>query len=258
MKKLAFTHALILFIFLSMSPVVACKKQSAPTTTVDEIAQAAVKAIAGLNTYRFDFDRIITVTSKEGQATYAIDIYGAIDEAEKEMHHNMQISGKEASGYSIESHYKMYMVGGWRYLKSDNNAWEKSQSEYYWDNYDYAGEQLDLLTMLAPEVFLNTETVNGVDCYKLKLEPDKVTLWSWIVSQAWSQVLEGHEQELTEDIVTDYSIFQWIARDTYFLVKSTVDITMTIDTHIIVYTKTVLIHHFNEPISIELPPEAEK
>jgi hypothetical protein len=104
---------------------------------------------------------------------------------------------------------------------------------------------------------ISIDTVSGVVCYKVQLQPDKVSLWSWITFQGWSQVLEGHEQELNEDIVSDYSILQWIAKDTHFLIKTVVNITFEVDADTIVYTETVLIRHANEPISIELPPEAE-
>jgi hypothetical protein len=255
MKK-SFIIYMVSFPLTLCALLVSCQ-QSAPASTANEIAQEAIEAIAELDTYQFNIDRIITITNEEGQASYVWDIYGAVDEIEKEIHHTMQIRGKEASGYSVEYNHEEYMVGNWLYEKFDDDPWSKSQSEHYWHNRDYASQQLDLLTTLIPVELIGIDTVDGVDCYKVQLQPDKVSLWSWITLQGWGQVLEGHQQELTGDIVSDYSIFQWITKDAYFLIKSVVDVAFKVNSDTIVYTETVLLHHLNEPVSIELPTEAE-
>lgn len=255
MKKQAVMLMLILPTLLPALYLVSCKQQPVHSSTANEIVEAAIEAITDLDTYRFIIDRVITVNNERGQADYVWDFDGAVNGIDKQMYQKVHISFKEATGNSGEYHEEEYLVDSWLYEKFNDDPWRKSRAEYYWGNRNYAVQQLDTLTNLAPAELIGTDTIDEIEYYKMRLQPSKASLWSWITSQTWSQVLEGHEQELTEEIIGDCSIFQWIAKDTYFLTKSTIEITFQVNSDTITYHEIVTIYHLNEPVSITLPPE---
>jgi len=62
---------------------------------------------------------------------------------------------------------------------------------------------------------------------------------------------------------------QWIAKDTYFLMKAEIDVDVESTAEIMDYlgeegemsidmTLSFLAHNYNQPVTIELPPEAEE
>ncbi len=258
MKGIALLLVMSVLLFGTVIP--GCKGAEEKAPAAKEIVEAAIEAVTQLNTYRFrTADYMDMVTEGTGQTgVWKIEIEGAVDEAGRKMLKSIQFNFKE-QGATSRSSMDIYLVGGWAYIKSDDNSWDRSQSsEDYWEQQDAMSQQLGLLTKLAPVELLGTETVNGVESYKLQLKPEKRAVWSWIVSQGWSQILEGHKQEFTADIVSDYLILQWVAKDTHFLVKSAMEITMRIDADTIVYSTTVLMQDFNMSVTIELPPGAKQ
>ena len=75
-------------------------------------------------------------------------------------------------------------------------------------------------------------------------------------------------EEFTKDIFSSYSVKQWIAKDDYFIMKVELDAVMKSTPEIMAYmgeegemsidiTIVFLAYNFNQPITIELPPEAE-
>ena len=153
-----------------------------------------------------------------------------------------------------------YLVDGRGYEKSSgDDTWHKSSglTEYYeqiWEEQNIMERQLDLLMLLSPVILQGYDTIDGVECYKLQLKPDRDTLWECIQKEEmifFDQALEG--LDYSQNIVSEYTIFLWITKDTYFLVKTTEDYILTDNVGTITYNETVLIYDVNVPVKIELP-----
>jgi len=225
--------------------------------SAEQIAEAAMAAGARLDTCQFDVDMDMAVA---GKTSMTMDMNGAVDKADRKMHADMQMT--TLTPESVEMGMEMYLVGGWMYMKmeipgmpSEMSIWMKSQiPQDAWKQQDVVTQQLDLLADFVEVGLLGTKMIGGIECYKLRVAPDLEKLWTW------AQMQEGMEEQAPdldpEDVISDFSILQWVATDTYFPVKSTVDMTMTIEAESIDLHMTMLMHHINEPVTIELPPEA--
>jgi len=145
--------------------------------------------------------------------------------------------------------------------------------EELWESRNQVDKQMELLNISKVEL-LEDEKVNGVDCYVLKLTPDIEKYWKTVMEQeGMSELMQNLRQNDSFDIgnmIKEISIKQWIAKDTKFPMKTEMQIkmvmssedlnipetkekfTMTID-----QTADMVFYDYNEPVTIELPKEAE-
>jgi hypothetical protein len=94
------------------------------------------------------------------------------------------------------------------------------------------------------------------------------TLWALL---QWAGAEGGLPPDLDlEEVIADFSVMQWIAKDTYFTRKTTVNLLMVFTPESLGLTPepyssfvptadmaiTIIMHHINQPVTIELPPEA--
>ncbi len=236
--------------------------------SAEEIAEAAILAEAEFNTYQFDVDYEITMEIPgETPVTTTMDMNGAFDFANEKMHMDMQMT-MSTPPETVQMSIEMYLVGDWMYMKMEMpglppeimGTWFKVRMselelEDLWEQQDIAGQQFDLLVGFSEVEFLGTEMVNGVECYKLQVTPDIETLWAWAQIQEGTEGLDPGLDP--EEVITDFSYVLWVAKDTYFTVKTVVEMTMTVEGESMGMAVTVLVFDINEPVTIELPPEAE-
>jgi len=120
---------------------------------------------------------------------------------------------------------------------------------------------------------IGSEKVKGADCYVLQLTPDIGQLYQIIMDPAGGGgtggILSSVPEEFLQEIIRSFSVKQWIASDTYFLMKVEIDIAMESTPELMDYlgvegemtidlTMSLLAYNYNQPVSIELPPEAEE
>jgi len=223
--------------------------------SAEQIMEAVAEA--EIETYRFDMDMEMTMVG-EMPGTVTMDVTGAIDELNREMYMDTQMS--MSMPLPMETGMETYIVGDWIYMgveiPGEPAMWMKmTMAEYMWEELDITSQQLDLLMDFVEVELLGTETVGGVECYKLGVTPEMETLWEWAQMQGDMEELDPALD--LEDIITDFSITEWVAKDTYFTTKAVIDMTMTIESDTIDMTMTMLMYGFNEAVIIELPPEAE-
>ena len=256
---------LLLSTWACEAPVGTSTTTGVPSGQIAEALRAAGTGIDTYQTYQFDADMDMTITG-EMYATVTMQMNGAVDEADRKMHVDMQMSMLMPE--PMEMGMEMYLAGGWVYMKMEipdmppeMSTWMKVQMpEDYWEQLDIGSQQLDLLTDFVEVELLGTEMASGVECYKLRVTPDIGKLWAWVQMQAGMEELEldldlGFD---FEDVVTDFAILQWVATDTYFPLKSIVDMTMTIEAETIDMDMTMLMHDINQPVKIELPTAAQE
>jgi len=118
---------------------------------------------------------------------------------------------------------------------------------------------------------IGSEKVKGVDCYVLQVIPEIQRLWQTVGAEGYFRLPNAHTipEELLQDVFDEFTVKQWIAKDTYFLMKTEMDISMESTPELMDYlgeegetslemTINFLAYNYNEPVTIELRPEAKE
>lgn len=245
-------------------------------TTAEQIRDQAITACDELDTCQFEMDTAIDMSvAEEEEITNLLMILnasGAMDRPSETMymdiHMTLNVSGTELMEISTEA----YIVEDWIYIGQEfppePATWTKSPlTDEVWEEEDIVSQQLNLLLDVDVEL-LGTEAVDGTECYVLELTPDMEKLGA-LMQWAGGEGALPPDLDL-EEVLTDFSVMQWIAKDTYFTRKTTVNLLMVFTPESLGLTPepyssfvptadmaiTIFMHHINEPVTIELPPEA--
>jgi hypothetical protein len=276
-KKIAFV-SLALITVLSFS---ACAGEDLPSS--QEILSGVNEAMDDTRTYQFDMDMTMEMGGEaEGEsfdADVEVDSSSTLDiensQMKMDMTMYMAIPGEEDVDMAIE----MYFIENMIYMMMDvpgmgaTATWMKSEAPTgTWDEVtaEWGGlnSYLDLLELAEVEV-TGSETVGGIDCYVVEITPDMEQLWQIFMQQSeltWG--MPEIDEEFLDEVFRSYSVKQWIAKDTYLLAKAEIDIEMEFTPEALGFpdeegeltmnaTLTILVYDYNQPVSIELPPEAE-
>jgi len=259
--------------------------------SAEEIIDGVVEAMGDIRTQEFDIDMALDMAGEAEDETFemtmAMALSGAVDLENRQMSMeitvDMAMPGEEEMDMGVE----MYLLDDEVYMMMDvpgmDPSWTKSElTEEQWEEMlgviDLAESQLELLDMANVRV-TGTEEVKGIDCYVLQLTPDVEQLWDLAQEQ---MELSGQElpdlgefvdkdavEERLQEMFRSFSVKQWVARDTYFLMKAEVDMDMELNPADLGYPEEEgemamriainwLAYNYNQPISIVLPPEAEE
>ncbi|MBI4303037.1 MAG: hypothetical protein HY665_01670 [Chloroflexi bacterium] len=253
-----------------------CKKQ----LTAYEIGSNAVAANAKLEAYKSDVDLTMVMAKTSGPQPHRVNIIGEattfVDNTVKEAKVSMKVSLSAPGGYKKEeATIEMYFAGDWLYTKrmaSKTRArWIKMKSPEDTSRWQsQIAQQIDFLKTASDVSTLGTENVDGTDYYVLKMTPDKDTIIKMFLAQ---QQMSGLvDLDLTElalaRMVKSFSIKEWIAKDTYLLKKSEMD--MLLDARglssenatkgseevTIYYNVTARFYDYNQRTPISVPKEA--
>ena len=276
MKKLAILGvvALVLVVVLSSA---ACTQEPSAQQIVDDV----IESLDEIRTYQFDMNMTGGMTYEaEGEtveATVVMGFDGVVDLENRQMKieitMNMAVPGRDETDIGME----IYLVGDMIYMMLDRPEmgpeWMKLEMpEGYWGEMSQVESQIGLLEAAQVEV-IGSETIEGTDSYVLQLTPDMGQLWQLAMQQP---KLPGEEvsdvaEEFLQEMFSSVSVKQWIAKDTYFLIKAEINmvfasveltaealglevgVSLPTDTSIV-----LLSYNYNQPVSIELPPEAEE
>jgi len=280
MGKKILAMSLVLVMVLSFT---ACGEE---LPSVQEIVDGATQALDNIRAYEFEMDMTMGMAGEaEGEAfemTMGIDTSGALDLDNRQMRMGMAINMALPGEDEVDVEVELYFIDNTGYIMieelGEEPVWEKEEvSETDWE------ETVEMLTLAEPQVELlqaaqveviGSEEVKGVDCYVLRVTPDMGQLWETAMQQATLGFVEEMRlpeftEELLDEVSYSFSVKQWVAKDTYFLMKVEIDMAieltaeamgfpgeegeMTID-----LAMTMLVYNYNQPVSIELPPEAEE
>lgn len=273
--------SLLLVIALSF---IACGGGGLPPT--QEIIDGAIQALDDIQAYEFEMDMAMNMAAEsEGETmemTMEADYSGALDLDNQQMRLDMDLNIKMTGEEDIEGAIELYLIDNTGYSMTDvpgvDPVWEKEEvSETDWEGIIevmmLAEPQLELLEASEVEV-IGSESVKGVDCYVLRLTPDMAQLWATAGQQAAMGFTEemgwpSFSAEVLEQSSYDFSVKQWIAKDTYYLMKVDIDINLELTAEAmgapeeegvatIAIVLKMLAYNYNQPVSIELPPEAEE
>jgi len=109
----------------------------------------------------------------------------------------------------------------------------------------------------------------------LQLNPDLEQLWETAIEEAdpIDMGVPAIAEEVLREAFVSFSVKQWVIKNTYFLTKSEIDISMEMTPEVMdalggegimagMITMNIavsfLFYDYNQPVSIVLPPEAEE
>jgi len=288
MLKRTLAISLVLVAVLSFT---ACE-EGEELPSAEEIIDGVIEAMGDVRTQEFDMNMAMGMAGEAEDETFSMTMEmamsGAVDIENKQMRMEMAMSmatpGEEEE---VDMGVEVYLLDDEVYMMMDvpgmESAWRKSElTEEQWEEMmeviNLAESQLELLDMANVRI-TGTEEIKGVDCYVLQLTPDMEQLWNLAQEQMElsGQELPAFGEVIDEDVIEEYlqeifhsfSVRQWVAKDTYFLMKAEVDMDMELNPEAFGYPEeeglmtmdiamSLLAYNYNQPVSIVLPPEAEE
>jgi len=237
--------------------------------TDQELIEGILASVDAQETSRFEMDLDGglkgTMEGEYGEIDLIMDCDGVIDMVDREMQADMSTTMKiSAEGEQDEMTIpmRMYFLGDMGYMGAPEGPgqpeeWIKGDmSQELWESQQLLSQQIDFLRGAEVRI-LRTESVKGTPCYVAEISPDMDALYEMIRSQVGGALVF----EPTKDSISDYSATGWYAKDTYFPMRSYVEYEVTFeeggDRLTGRYTVDMLFYDYNEPVSIQLPPEAE-
>ena len=277
MRKEIVAISLVLVMLLSFA---ACAKEP----SVQEIIDGVIEAQDDIRSYEFEmdmsWDMAGEVEGEAGEGTIAMELSGALDLENRQMRATIAMDMAMTGEDEMEIEMEMYIIDNMGYMMMEvpemGPMWMKQEiSEADWQQtltevIAMSEPQIELLQTAQVEV-IGSERVKGVDCYLLQLTPDMEQLWQTAMQQAALALSGGGTglaeipEGLLEEAFSDFSVKQWVAKDTYFLMKAEIDMAMELTAEAMEVeegemtmniTISLLAYNYNESISIVVPPEA--
>jgi len=253
---------------------VGCHKEA--KISEEELTERVVAAATGIETYQFDMDMVVDMSiemeDEEKETTHSSRKgTGLVDIINKKMKFERSSEAElPPEGAISRSSEETYLVGDVMYTKQTisgmPSGWRKLELPEFaspWNMYYELEPQIELLK--ASEIKkIDTGKLNGIRCYVVKLEPNLEKLW---------EVTRSYEEDQKpldlEKAFARVSVKQWFAEDSFLLIRVQMEMTIAwssddapeevivIGEFEMVCSIETVFHHYNEPVSIELPPEAE-
>ena len=229
-------------------------------TTSDVITAAEVKtnmlgASSEVTSYQFSMEMTMSFPNMGDDSgeelSTAMSGLGSIDITNQKMYLEQSA---DMQGTSITT--SIYFVEEVMYSNTPTTGWMKQNiTTTLWNTYDQMEMQVSLIESSEVKK-LDDAKVNGVDCYVLELTPDLEQYYNMIMQQQGQDLSQLPEGTDFSELMSDWLIKQWIAKDTNYMMKSYYTMTMNFFGEI-TYDMTVEYTNYNEPVTIELPEEAE-
>jgi hypothetical protein len=272
-SKLVIGPCLVLVMLFTL---VACSNGLAPgeeLPSAEELVAGVVEAQDNLTTGRqdFDMDMNLKVTSAGISGTVTMSMSGevAADFLSREMQMDMNVYMKmsaQGQTQTQEVDMLMYILDDVGYIKTDMPGqpgdWEKASLseldlEDIWEAANYISSYADLLEG-ADITIQKVQTVNGVPCYVVEVRPSKASLADFVEQQ---QAATDTELGIDySEMFQDFTVKYWIAKDSYDIIKATVNATLHLEQAGDEYsgnmTMTANGWDYGESISIEPPAAA--
>ena len=251
---------------------------TAGCTTTDTISASQIKAnalqcAANVTSYSFSITGTMGATIGNETESFSEDasftVNGVVDLSNEKAMIDIEVSRiDEETGQPDEENILIYIIntilytGGDTWVKQNVTDFDLIFQLFSGSQYMRADMEMQkLLLETATVAKLNDETVSGVNCYVLQIEePDLEKLFDLILGQE----AIGSTENLSE-IIKDWAIKQWIAKDTSYFMKAYNKVTIELIEMDLFFgysmnmelDVTILFSDYNEAINIELPEEAE-
>ena len=248
--------------------------------TAEEIRDATVEAWANIETTQFDMNLTWNITKKNGEPSGVLLLItltgtGILDEVNQEMkmETKMTLYLPPEEGGTIDIQIEQYFDPKAIYTKTTMPerpaTWIKEDVEKDWEEISPIKQEMELLASGQVEL-LGSEEVNGIDCYLLKVVPSIEKLWEVMIEPGMDMLIMEEKVD-PQEMIESGSLRMWIAKDSLFLMKDEMEMRMVLSSEavnlplgeeefeMVVDLEGSSTHYnYNQPVSIELPPEAEE
>ena len=253
---------------------------SAPNVNPEQIKALSLSAAKNVTTYKFSIDttqNLEMINNTSGLTTNVTMIttaQGATDfkaKAARVIQTLKAYQGQGTNSTSVES--STYVINDTIYVKFGNNwtSVKMPDTAQFWESQNMILAQTDMINASKVQV-AGTETVDGVNCYRLKVTPS-LPVYAAILYEHVGSVLPVMYMNLTElynSGTADWAV--WITQgNTHLLKKSTMDVAFAVTAKALGATpaevgnteikvnlaSTSDFSDFNSPVQIALPPEAK-
>lgn len=252
------------------------------TLSPEEIARIVANvtgAMEDIETYQFDMDMVMIMDIsggiQPGKITMDATGDGAVNIADQRMKMAMTMTMSMTGMGDQTMEQESYFIEDWIYMKSAiagmDLGWMKMEMpEEMWETQDQLEQQVEFLTEgdLGMVEFLGSEKVGGVDCYVVEVTPDMVDLANYLLQQQGLEDLASVDLTSLVLAIKQFSIKEWLAKDSYLCMKSSNHILMDLTPELIGASPgefeemamdidiEMTFHGYNEPATIILPQEA--
>ena len=286
MWKKILTMFLVLVMVLSFTACAEETEEEVELPSAQEIVDGVIESLDEIRTYNFDtgFSLEMAGEAEVVEMSIAVGLSGAMDLENKEISADVTMSALELWGEGeTELAFEYYIIDDMAYIMTERPGegpmWQKEEfSETDWEEitevWGFAERQVELLQAADISV-IGSEKIKGVDCYVLQLTPDLEQLWKTAMEEAdpLDMGVPAIAEEVLREAFASFSVKQWVTKDTYFLTKSEIDISMEMTPEVMdalggegimarMMTTNIavsfLFYDYNQPVSIVLPPEAEE
>jgi hypothetical protein len=243
--------------------------------SVQDFGARVQENLPNLNSYETElemsFDMEGVIGDQSTTATMSITATGATDLAAKKTRMDMSMQVKGTSGsenIDQTSRILAYIIEDTSYVGTSDagekmNWSHKAVSSTMWEE-QLQTEPLMKLLENSKINSLKTETVQGIRCFLVELNPDPSLLWDTLMSQI-GESSGGLNSEEMGDSVKKATVKYWFTQDTIFFKKVYISLDMEIDAqtmgaesgemrYIIEMNQSFNKH--NQNIDIQLPAEA--
>ena len=276
MQRIVFVSVLVIALMASL--LVGCADKELTQEDLEQLVNDVLVANAKVQTVKFDMNtttkmEMIGGPQPEG-ATMVGEGTGAIDSANREMQlimdMDIDVPGKAKQSMPMES----YLVDDWMHIKvsveEKGAQWMKMPlPDEMWDSQSAISQQIELLQTAKEVNFLGSQDVNGMDCYVVEMVPSAEALNKMLSQMQVPDIEEADFSHLSfADMIKEMSFKQWIAEDSYLIMKSETHVLMEISSEDVGatvdefqkitadQTSVMLFYDYNEPVTIELPADA--
>lgn len=237
-----------------------------PELTPEELVERVVEAYGGVITFHVDMEMTRATQSLIHGETIGRSLqmrsYSRVDAINQRMGSMiMQTTIDPGPGDTeevMESEMEMYWVDGLVYVNVPMGPdmapiWMKKEMTWV-----CSLEQTIALLQVSEIDILGVEEVNGVESYLIKVTPDLAKLWELLGGEMIGQGLPRVRDIDLAAVFQEISMKKWIATDTFLVVKQQYFLTMALLEGMEENMSSITrFHRFNQPLTIELPPEAE-
>jgi len=268
---------MLLLLALAIAAFSGCVEEE---PSAEDLKLMMVASVETADTYRFsmEMNQIMSVVNhSETNETLQTMTFttqssgvGAIDMLAPAMNTVMDTTTSSELSEPVTQEIEMYMISDTIYTKIEGN-WTKMEGLPMdsWDKQNIMKSQMELFNSSEFEL-IGSEKVNGEDSYKLKIVPDMET-FSTIVGEQMGSMMPVQFTNITE-IFEESEMKQtiWLSKESKLPLKAELDMKMKLTPELMGLPRemvgdvemdlessaTVLYYDYNEPVEIELPPEA--
>ena len=240
------------------------------TVNAQEVVNNAIAALKDVNSCSMVINMTMTIEAQGQKMDMDIDMYGLVDYVDREMYIDMSMSSPQQVVMAgrmeiyVLRNQTMYVA---LYMPGEEARWIKSYipDEEWSMMFTPINASFTELAQSSQLKYVDTETVNGVECYIIEFKPTPEELAKYVQSlmgpQAPQTGMSYNISQIIKEGLKEFTVKMWISKNDYTVRKQ--DISMKLSMTIMGVTadmdmKMLALMNWNIPVEVELPPEAQQ